>query len=76
MDEAKAQSDITQYLIDQGYTENKVSLEKDSVGTNISIVTDMQSDEKVAGLSQSIQQFLIESKFISGADQIIQQSIT
>lgn len=76
IDQEKAETDITAYLVSQWYLQNRVLLEVSDIGTNISIVTDMQSDEKVANLSKEIQQLLISEKFISGTDKIIQQSIT
>jgi len=53
-----------------------VSLEKAATETNISIVTTIESDAKVAELSKDVQSLLVDGKFITGPDQIIQQSIT
>lgn len=75
-DETKATQDITSYMESQGYTENRVSLKNNVQETSISIVTDIQSDEKIAELSKGVQQFLIDNKYISNQDQILQQSIT
>jgi hypothetical protein len=63
-------------LESKGFTENRVSLEKAAKETTISIVTAIESDEKVAELSKDVQQFLVEGKYINGQEQILQQSIT
>jgi hypothetical protein len=44
--------------------------------TNIKIHTKVDSDEKVAELSQEIQSYLVVNQTISSKDQIIQQTIT
>lgn len=53
-----------------------MSLEGTNTETTISIVTNIETDEKVAELSKDVQVLLIEGKYITGPQQIIQQSIT
>lgn len=76
LDQTKVTEAITKYLEAQGYTENRVSLKEGTKQTAISIVTSIQTDEKVAVLSKDVQNFLVEGKYITGPDQIIEQSIT
>jgi len=76
LDEAKVSDSINTYLEGQWFTDNRISLEKATTETTISIVTSIKTDEKVAELSKDVQQLLVEGKYITGPEQILQQSIT
>jgi SecD/SecF fusion protein len=72
----KEKTNIENYLLQQNYQDIKVSLEVEDNITNIKIHTKVDSDEKVAELSQEIQSYLVVNQTISSKDQIIQQTIT
>ena len=76
LDENKVSDGIKTYLEGNGFTDNRISLQATEQETTISIVTNIQTDEKVAQLSKDVQQLLIDGKYISGQEDIVQQSIT
>jgi len=76
LDETEVSPSIVTYLEGKGFKDNRVSLDATETETTISIVTSIESDEKVAELSKDVQQFLVDGKYISGPDKIVQQSIT
>jgi hypothetical protein len=58
------------------YKDLRVSLETIENTTTFKINTKVDTDEKVAELSDEIKQYLLENNLISSTDEIIEQTIT
>jgi SecD/SecF fusion protein len=76
LDETQITTNLTNFLNNQWYTNNKIITKVTDNETVISIVTSVWNDEKVGTLSQDTQKFLLDGKYITSTEQIIQQSIT
>jgi hypothetical protein len=62
--------------LENQYEVLKVSLETVEDTTMFKINTKVDTDEKVAELSEQIKQYLLENNLISSTDEIIEQTIT
>ena len=67
---------IENYLTQKEYQNIDVSLQSEDNVTTIKIHTKVDTDEKVAELSNEIKSYLLENQVISSPDQVIQQTIT
>ncbi len=76
VDNQKEQANLEQYLLENQYEVLKVSLETVEGTTMFKINTKVDTDEKVAELSEQIKQYLLENNLISSTDEIIEQTIT
>ncbi|MCK9466827.1 MAG: protein translocase subunit SecF [Candidatus Absconditabacterales bacterium] len=76
VDNQKEQANLEQYLLENQYEVLKVSLETVEDTTMFKINTKVDTDEKVAELSEQIKQYLLENNLISSTDEIIEQTIT
>lgn len=76
VDNQKEQANLEQYLLENQYEVLKVSLETVEDTTIFKINTKVDTDEKVAELSEQIKQYLLENNLISSTDEIIEQTIT
>ncbi|HOG15203.1 MAG TPA: protein translocase subunit SecF [Candidatus Absconditabacterales bacterium] len=76
LDNQKEQESLKQYLLGHQYKDLRVSLETIENTTTFKINTKVDTDEKVAELSDEIKQYLLENNLISSTDEIIEQTIT
>ncbi|MCF7834781.1 protein translocase subunit SecF [Candidatus Gracilibacteria bacterium] len=75
VEEQNLDSSIRTYLDSINYKDAKIFIDTQDIGTKIKINTQIESDDKVAELSRNIQNLLIEQKYISSDEEIIEQSI-
>lgn len=76
VDKQKLSQDMKRALQEQGFGNTEVEADIDGGNTNITVNTSIKDDKKVQLLSKSIQSFLVEDKYISNTDEIINQAIT
>lgn len=76
VDQEKLQIELMDYLKEKNYQNGNVLIENNEETTDISIRTDVETDEKVNDLSKQIKEFLINGDYIGSTDDIIAQSIT
>lgn len=75
VEEQNLDSSIRTYLDSINYKDAKIFIDTQDIWTKIKINTQIESDDKVAELSRNIQNLLIEQKYISSDEEIIEQSI-
>lgn len=75
VEEQNLESSIKTYLDSINYSNAKVFIDTQDIGTKIKINTKIESDDKVAELSKNIQNLLLEQNYISSSEQITEQSI-
>lgn len=76
VDQEQLQTKLTDYLQEKNYKNPNVLIENNENTANISIRTEVETDEKVNDLSKEIKEFLVNGDYIESADDIISQSIT
>ncbi|NOZ44277.1 MAG: hypothetical protein GXP45_03980 [bacterium] len=76
MDQTKISQDLERALKEEGFTDTKVEADQNAEMTDLTIKTNIKDDSKVQALSQAIQKFLIEDKYVSNADEILNQAVT
>ncbi len=76
IDIQQEKANIEQYLAQQNYQDIRVSLESEYSITHIKIHTKVDTDEKVAELSNEIKSYLLDNSVISSSDQVVQQTVT
>ena len=67
---------IQAFLQEKNYKDTNVSLEAWDTTSTLSIKVNVETDEQVATLSKEVQQSLLNNKYISSKDQIIEQTVT
>lgn len=67
---------IQSFLEEKKYKDTNVSLEAWDTTSTLSIKVNVETDEQVATLSKEVQQSLLDNKYISSKDQIIEQTVT
>jgi len=75
-DESKIKTDLWGYLKNKWYKIANIWVEPWIDTTKISLMSKGETDEKVNSLSKDIQSFLIQDKYVSSTDKILEQSIT
>jgi preprotein translocase subunit SecF len=73
--EKEIETDLKNYLDDQGYTNASVYINSQEKEIQIKINASLASDEKVAELSSDVQHFLSGQQLITSSEDIIGQAI-
>ncbi len=76
VDQQKLSQDMERTLQQKGFDSTTVKVAKNGEATDIIVKTNIKDDKKVKTLSQAIQSFLLEDKYISNTDAILNQAIT
>ncbi len=76
LDQNKVKSDITSFLATEWYPNSEVGVQLTKDTTDLSLRTQVTSDDKVNVLSKDIQAFLIQKGYIQNTQQVLEQSIT
>lgn len=76
LDATTVKNDITSYLETKWYKDTNIAIELEDAATKISLRTSVEKDEQVNILSQNIQGFLIQKKYITSTNDVLAQSIT
>lgn len=67
---------IKNKLQEIGYTETEIYIDKEADTLKLKIHSQVDTDEKVAELSQKVQEYLSTSNYITNDDDILEQTIT
>lgn len=76
LDTTNVKNDINTYLQSNWFKNNNVAIELGNDITKISLKTSVDKDEQVNELSKDIQSLLIEKKYITTTNDVLEQSIT
>ncbi|MDR0607829.1 MAG: hypothetical protein LBG52_05835 [Candidatus Peribacteria bacterium] len=69
------QTKLANYLTSQGYNNANIHINQAAEEVQIKINTSLENDEKVAELSQDVQNFLTSEHLVSAAEDIVGQAI-
>jgi len=76
LEKDKLIDDLERYLNDQGFENTKVELDSEPDQTILTIKTNVEDDARVTELSDQLKWFLLDDKYISNYDDILDLSIT